>query len=156
MDDTLDLSGFQHAWGDLVSFYLGCSFTFEPALVSAGVRLPQMEQNRNTSMYLTNIPLRPVGKFGGRMFTSMRLVERSKLAEVFCLTSRYPQAHGAPIHVGDPARIGVRDLSTPSAGDPPVFEAGGNQVPVFWACGFSVSQILADVGKLAFFVAVCA
>ena len=89
----------------------------------------------------------PVGRFGGRMFVSMRPVEKSRLGEVFRLTSRYPQAHGAPIHVGDPARIGVHDLSALTAGDPPVFEAGRDQVPVFWACGFSVSQILADVGR---------
>ena len=143
MDDTLDLSGFEQSWGDLVSFYLGCSFTFEPALSNIGVRLLNMEQNKAVSMHVTNIGMKPVGLFSGFMYTSMRPVRKSQLGDVVRLTSQYPDSHGAPIHIGSPARIGVDNSSIPSPLDP----GEEDLVSVFWACGFSVSQILADVGE---------
>ena len=145
MEDTLDLSGFEQSWGNLVSFYLGCSFTFESALIANGIRLRNMERGLNISMFLANIQLNPVGTLGGRMLTSMRPIKRAQLSEAFRLSAEYPDFHGAPIHIGNPARIGVRDIAVPSAGDP--CEVEEDEVPVFWACGFSVSQILSSVGE---------
>lgn len=155
VDDTLDLSGFGQGWKELVSFYLGCSFTFESALLAAGIELTHVRQNKNTSMYLTNIPLQPAGAFGGHMITSMRPIKRTQLAKMFDLTARYPDAHGAPIHIGDPARIGVPDIFAPFAGSGPTFLEDEDEVPVFWACGFSVSQILTNVGEFCLCVLNC-
>lgn len=146
VDDVLDLSGFEKSWDNLVSFYLGCSFTFDGALSASGIRLRNVERGLNVSMFKTNIHLKSVGLFGSRMVTSMRPVKRSQLSEAFRISAQYPDFHGAPIHIGNPARIGVLDIAVPSAGDPSSFE--GDEVPVFWACGFSVSEILGNVGEL--------
>ena len=145
MDDTLDLNGFEQNWNNLVSFYLGCSYTFEGALCANGIRLRHIEQGLNVSAFLTNIQLKPVGLVEGQMYTSMRPIKKDLLPEVFRLSAQYPQSHGPPIHIGNPARIGVKDITNPEAGDPSTVEDG--EVPVFWACGFSVSQILSTAGK---------
>jgi uncharacterized protein YcsI (UPF0317 family) len=146
VEDTSDLSAFGKSWDNLVSFYLGCSFTFEGVMGASGISIRNVEQKKNVSMFLTDIQLNPVGLFGNRMFTSMRPIKKSQLAEVFCLSAQYPDYHGAPVHIGDPARIGVQDITTPAAGDPCAIE--GDEVPVFWACGFSVSHILSTAGEL--------
>ncbi len=143
VDEVLDLSGFEQSWEDMVSFYLGCSFTFERALSSRGIRVKNMEAGLCVSMYLTNIKLARVGAFDGLLVTSMRPIKKSRLAEAFSITSQYPDSHGAPVHIGNPARI---DVSVLLAGDP--CEVEEDEVPVFWACGFSNTQILKDVGKL--------
>lgn len=145
MEDTLDLSGFEQSWSNLVSFYLGCSYTFEGVLRANGIRLRHIEQGLNVSAFLTSIQLKPVGLVEGKMYTSMRPIKKDLLPEVFRLTAQYPQSHGPPIHIGNPARIGVKDITAPEAGDPSTVEDG--EVPVFWACGFSVSQILSTAGK---------
>ena len=147
VDDPLDLDGFESSWGDLVSFYLGCSFSFESALNCIGVKISNPEHVVPVSMYLTNIPLKPVGGFKGQMYVSMRTMRKSQLVDIFNVTGKYPLAHGAPIHVGNPARIGVWDVYATNGGDLPVFDKEGEEVAVFWACGYSVSQILSDVGK---------
>lgn len=153
VDYTLDLSGFEQSWGDLVSFYLGCSFTFEGALSEHGIRVKNIDLKRNVSLYLTNIMLKPVGQFGGPMYTSMRPVKKSQLAEAVRISAQYPKSHGAPIHIGNPARIGVQNISDPSAGDAPSFEE--DEVAVFWACGFSTSQVLESAGESIYFSARC-
>ena len=144
VDEVLDLGGFEQSWSNMVSFYLGCSFSFEQALQSSGVRVRTMEAGLCVPMYLTNICLEAVGALGGRMVTSMRPIRRDRLAEAFSITARYPSSHGAPIHIGNPARIGIADLSAVLGGDQVEME---EDVAVFWACGFSVSQILSGVGK---------
>ena len=147
VDKVFDLSGFEQSWSNLVSFYLGCSFTFEEALSSRGIRVKNREAGLSVSMYLSHVRLSPVGVFGGQLVTSMRPIKKGQLAEAFSITSQYPSSHGAPVHMGSPARIGVRDLSAPLAGDP--CEVEEDEVPVFWACGFSVGQILTkNHGKL--------
>jgi uncharacterized protein YcsI (UPF0317 family) len=124
---------------DLVAFLLGCSFTFESALVDAGVPLRHIAAARNVSMYRTTIACRPAGVFRGSMVVSMRPVPSALVDRTVSITAHFPLAHGDPVHIGDPAAIGIRDLESPDYGDPPVMEAG--DVPLFWACGVTPQHI---------------
>jgi len=119
--------------GDLVGFLLGCSFSFEWALLRAGVPVRHLEQGCNVPMYVTNIPCRSAGVFSGPMVVSMRPIPGGLVGRAVQVTARYPRAHGTPVHVGDPAAIGIRDLDRPDFGDPVTVRPG--EVPVFWACG---------------------
>ncbi len=118
---------------DLVSFLIGCSFSFETALLEAGVPLRHIEQGRNVSMYRTDVPCRPAGRLSGDLVVSMRFVPAGQVPTAVQVTGRMPRVHGAPVHVGSPESIGVRDLATPDFGDP--VEPHDGDVPVFWACG---------------------
>lgn len=118
---------------DLVSFLIGCSFSFERALLDAGVPVRNIEQGRNVAMYRTNRPCRPAGRLAGELVVSMRPVPASQVATAVQVTGRMPQLHGAPVHVGDPTSLGIADLDTPDFGEPIEFAEG--DVPVFWACG---------------------
>ncbi len=124
---------------DLVAFLLGCSFTFETAMARAGLPVRHMEDGRNVSMYITNITCRPAGSLHGPMVVSMRPLLPHDVPRAVLVTGRYPRAHGAPVHAGDPAAIGVRDLSRPEFGDPPRIKPG--EVPVFWACGVTPQAV---------------
>jgi uncharacterized protein YcsI (UPF0317 family) len=119
--------------GDLVAFLLGCSFTFERALLAAGVPVRHIEEGVNVPMYRTAVPCRPAGRFSGPLVVSMRPLAPGDVARAVQVTSRFPGAHGAPVHIGDPAAIGVQDLGAPDYGDPVTVRDG--EVPVFWACG---------------------
>ncbi len=125
---------------DHVAFAIGCSFTFENALLKAGVRMLHIEQDLTVPMYRTNIELTPAGPFGGSMVVSMRQIPEDQVDLAVEVTKGFPWAHGAPIHVGDPDRIGVADLNKPNWGDTPVPSDG---VPVFWACGVTPQNALA-------------
>jgi len=125
---------------DLVTVALGCSFTFENALIRDGIPQRHIDLGRNVSMYRTNIPLQPAGPFAGEMVVSMRPVRTDRVERVAAISARYPQAHGAPIAVGDPARIGIDDLAQPDYGDPVDILEG--EVPVFWACGVTPQNVL--------------
>ena len=129
------------AWwrDDLVAFLLGCSFTFEPALIEAGVPVRSIEHDTVVSMYRTNRMCEPVGRFQGPMVVSMRCIPGDKVDLATEITARYPDVHGAPVHAGDPAEIGIDDLSQPHWGDPPISEPG--DVPVFWACGVTPQAV---------------
>lgn len=118
---------------DLVSFLIGCSFSFESALHDAGVPVRNIEQHRNVSMYRTNIRCRPAGRLSGPLVVSMRPVPASQVVRAVQVTARMPNVHGAPVHVGSPASLGVFDLALPDFGD--AVEAQEGDVPVFWACG---------------------
>ncbi|MGY3846113.1 putative hydro-lyase [Streptomyces sp. NRRL F-5193] len=118
---------------DLVSFLIGCSFTFEGALDAAGVPLRHVEQGRNVSMYVTDRACRPAGRLHGPMVVSMRPVPARLVPMARRISGLLPAVHGAPVHAGDPAALGIRDLDRPDFGDPVVAEPG--DVPVFWACG---------------------
>jgi uncharacterized protein YcsI (UPF0317 family) len=122
-----------HWRADLVAFLVGCSFTFEAALLEAGVPVRHIEQNRNVPMYRTNIPCQPAGRFAGPMVVSMRPMVPADAIRATRICGKYPLAHGAPVHFGDPAAIGIADLATPDFGDPVEVRAG--ETPVFWACG---------------------
>jgi uncharacterized protein YcsI (UPF0317 family) len=118
---------------DLVSFLLGCSFTFENALLEAGIPMRHLEMNHNVPMYRTNIACQPAGRFAGPLVVSMRPLTPAHTIEATRVCARFPKAHGAPVHFGDPAAIGIRDIARPDFGDPVDIRPG--ELPVFWACG---------------------
>lgn len=126
--------------GDLVSFVIGCSFTFENALLAANVPVRHIEQNVNVPMYRTNIACNPAGKFGGPLVVSMRPLTPSQVVKATQICSRFPRAHGAPVHFGDPSTIGIRDIHKPDYGD--AVEIRADEVPVFWACGVTPQAAL--------------
>ncbi|MGY1742138.1 MULTISPECIES: putative hydro-lyase [unclassified Blastococcus] len=133
---------------DLVAFLIGCSFSFENALLDAGVPVRNIEQGRNVSMYRTSVPCRPAGRLSGPLVVSMRPVPAELVATAVQVTARMPQVHGAPVHVGDPGGLGIADLAAPDYGDP--VEAAPGDVPVFWACGVTPqAAVLASRPPLA-------
>ena len=118
---------------DLVSFLLGCSFTFERALAGAGVPIRHVEQGRNVPMYVTSRQCRPAGRLHGPMVVSMRPVPPEHLSAAIRESSLLPAVHGSPVHCGDPSGLGIEDLDRPDFGDPVAAEP--DDIPVFWACG---------------------
>ena len=124
---------------DLVSFLLGCSFSFEAAMSDAGIPLRHQEAGSNVPMYITNIATRPAGAFSGPMVVSMRPIPQAQIVRAVQVTSRFPDTHGAPIHIGDPAAIGIRDLAAPEFGD--AVEIRDGETPVFWACGVTPQAV---------------
>ena len=133
--DVVDL------WADdLVTFLIGCSFSFETALLEAGVPLRHHEQGRNVSMYRTSVPCRPAGRLSGDLVVSMRPIPAQQVATAVQVTARMPRVHGAPVHVGAPASIGIADLAAPDFGDAVVGHHG--DIPVFWACGVTPQAAL--------------
>jgi uncharacterized protein YcsI (UPF0317 family) len=118
---------------DLVAFLIGCSFTFERALLDAGVPVRHVESETNVPMYRTSVPTRRAGSLAGPLVVSMRPVPPGLVATAVRVTSRYPSVHGAPVHVGDPRALGITDLAAPDFGDP--VEVREGEIPVFWACG---------------------
>lgn len=127
---------------DSVGFLIGCSFTFEQAMASSGLPVRHVECGRNVPMYLTDIPLVPAGPFHGRMVVSMRPLNPADAVRAVQVTGRFPRAHGAPVHIGDPAAIGIGDIGKPDYGDPPELRAG--EVPVFWACGVTPQAVMLE------------
>jgi len=127
---------------DLVAFVLGCSFSFEEALVDAGVPLRHVEQNLNVAMYRTNIACAPAGRFSGPMVVSMRPLRPADAIRAIQITSRFPSVHGAPVHVGLPHLIGVTDLAKVDYGDA-VVALQDDELPVFWACGVTPQAVIA-------------
>ncbi len=126
---------------DLVGVVLGCSFTFESALVADGIRLRHLDAGTNVSMYRTSVACQPAGRFTGPLVVSMRPLAAADVVRASAITARYPTAHGAPVHAGDPAAMGIQDLSSPDYGDPVDMEEG--DVPVFWACGVTAQAAIA-------------
>jgi uncharacterized protein YcsI (UPF0317 family) len=125
---------------DFVSFLIGCSFTFESALLQAGVPVRHLEMNVNVSMYRTNRPCAASGVFQGPLVVSMRPLKPADAIRAVQITSHYPDVHGAPIHLGLPAQLGIADLSRPDYGDAvPVLD---DELPVFWACGVTPQAVL--------------
>lgn len=134
---------------DLVAFLLGCSFTFEWALLEAGVPLWNVENRKIVAMWKTSIATRPAGVFHGPMVVSMRPIRPGDLSKAVTASARFPGAHGAPIHIGDPAAIGIADITKPDWGDPQHFAPG--DLPVFWACGVT-PQAVALASKPPFMI----
>ena len=128
---------------DLVAFLLGCSFTFESALLQAGLPLRHLEMGCNVPMYRTNIACKPAGIFRGPMVVSMRPLTPADAIRAVEICSRFSRAHGAPVHLGDPAAIGIGDLGRPDFGDPVEIRPG--EVPVFWACGVTPQAVAMQV-----------
>jgi len=132
-----------HLWRpDFVGFALGCSFTFERALIAAGIPVRHIERGTVVPMYRTAVQTVPRGPFGGPVVMTMRPIAQERLAEVIQICARFPHAHGKPMHVGDPAAIGLRDLNAPDWGEPVPVAPG--EVPVFWGCGVTPQVALLD------------
>lgn len=128
---------------DFVSFLIGCSFSFESALLDAGVPVRHIEENCNVPMYKTNIPCTPAGIFHGNMVVSMRPLPHNQVVKAALVTGEMPRVHGAPIHVGDPSAIGIADISRPDFGDSVTIHEG--EVPVFWPCGVTPQNVVMNV-----------
>ena len=131
VDEPTDIT---NLWSDdLVTFVLGCSFSFEQPILQEGIRLQHVDRDTTVPMYKTRIACTPAGRFRGNMVVSMRPLAPADAIRAMQITSRFPAVHGAPVHIGLPAAIGIADLARPDWGDAPEMDAG--QLPVFWACG---------------------
>ena len=137
VDETADVSEYWR--DDLVSFLLGCSFSFETAMERAGIPLRHIEAGTNIPMFVTNIETTPAGAFSGPMVVSMRPIPKDLVVRTVQVTSRFPGVHGAPIQVGEPEAIGISDVLAPDLGDPVEIREG--EVPVFWACGVTPQAV---------------
>lgn len=139
-EEPLEISAL---WSDdLVTVALGCSFTFENALLRHGIPVRHMETGRNVPMYRSSIPLVPAGPFAGEMVVTMRPIPADQVTEAYRISAQFPQAHGAPIAHGDPGQLGISDLATPDWGEAVEVRAG--EVPVYWACGVTPQNVLLD------------
>lgn len=118
---------------DLVSFLIGCSFSFEGELLAAGIPVRHIEEGKNVPMFLTNIPCQSAGIFHGNMVVSMRPMPADQVVRAVNATASMPKVHGAPVHIGDPEKIGISDIQCPDFGDAVTVYPG--EVPVFWPCG---------------------
>lgn len=130
-EEVTDISAYWQE--DFVSFLIGCSFSFEGELLDAEVPIRHIEQGRNVPMFLTNIPCEPAGIFHGNMVVSMRPIPYKQVIRAVTATAAMPKVHGAPVHIGDPAQIGIVDIGKPDFGDS--VEIHDGDVPVFWPCG---------------------
>lgn len=126
---------------DLVSFVIGCSFSFEEALLQNDVPIRHIERGSNVPMYRTNIETTPAGRFHGPMVVSMRPLKPANAIRAVQITTRLPAVHGAPVHIGFPEQIGIKDIGKPDYGDPVPVEVG--ELPVFWACGVTPQAAIA-------------
>lgn len=128
---------------DLVTFAIGCSFSFEEALIDDGIEIRHITVGSNVPMYRTNIPCVPAGVFSGPLVVSMRPMKPADAIRAVQITSRFPSVHGAPVHLGFPASIGIADIGKPDYGDP--VPIGPEEMPVFWACGVTPQAVVAQV-----------
>jgi uncharacterized protein YcsI (UPF0317 family) len=124
---------------DLVAFLLGCSFSFETALLQAGVPVRHIEEGKNVSMFITSVPCTPAGAFNGPLVVTMRPIPAPLVPRAVQVSGRFPAVHGAPVHVGEPTALGIRDLGKPDFGDPVTIRPG--EIPVFWACGVTPQAV---------------
>lgn len=125
---------------NLVTFLIGCSFTFEYGLTEAGIPLRHVEQGRNVSMYITDRECRPAGRMRGPLVVSMRPIPAGQVEAATMISAMMPDVHGAPVHVGDPGALGIKDLAKPDFGD--AVDAEPGDVPVYWACGVTPQAAL--------------
>jgi uncharacterized protein YcsI (UPF0317 family) len=129
----------------MVSFLLGCSFSFESAMLAAGLPIRNMEEGKNVSMYITNRQCQPAGPFASPLVVTMRPMTPEQAVRAVQVTTRFHLTHGAPVHMGTPEEIGIRDLGRPEFGDPVTIHPG--EIPVFWACGVT-SNLAANSASL--------
>ncbi|MDF2035739.1 putative hydro-lyase [Cytobacillus oceanisediminis] len=139
-----ELSDITSYWNDdMVAFLIGCSFTFEDALLKNNIPIRHIEENRNVPMYKTNIGCVGAGQFEGPMVVSMRPMTEKEAIRAVQVTSRFPSVHGAPVHIGNPEAIGINNIQRPDFGDPVTIKDG--EVPVFWACGVTPQAVAMHV-----------
>jgi len=141
VDEPTDIRA--HWRGDLVAFVLGCSFSFEEALLEDGIELRHITCNATVPMYRTSIATAPAGPFHGPMVVSMRPMKPADAIRAIQITTRFPAVHGAPVHIGKPELIRIADLMKPDYGDPVPVNA--DEIPVFWACGVTPQSVVATV-----------
>ncbi|MDP6342582.1 MAG: putative hydro-lyase [Alphaproteobacteria bacterium] len=131
-----EVTGIGELWrDDFVGFAVGCSYSFEDALVRDGIEVRHISQGVCVPMYMTNVPLEPSGPFAGRMCVTMRPMTPRDAIRAIEITSRFPLTHGTPVHIGDPGQIGIDDLETPLVGDP--VEVREGEICVFWGCSIT-------------------
>lgn len=141
VEETNDIA---HLWrDDLVTFAIGCSFSFEDALIADGIEIRHIADGCNVPMYRTSLPTIKAGPFGGPMVVSMRPMKAADAIRAIQITSRFPSVHGAPVHIGDPTQIGISDLARPDYGDPVTVKP--DEIPVFWACGVTPQSVIAAI-----------
>lgn len=141
VDECTDVTKYYR--DDLVSFLIGCSFSFESELIDAGIEIRHNTMGCNVPMYITNIQCKPAGIFNGPMTVSMRPIPYDQVVRAVTVSATMPRVHGAPIHIGDPAVIGIKDINKPDFGDPVIIKDG--EVPVFWPCGVTPQSVLMNV-----------
>lgn len=138
---TETVSDIKKYWrDDFVTFLIGCSFTFEQAILDAGISIKHIDEGRNVAMYKTNIETEPAGVFKGNTVVSMRPFKKSLVDKVTEITNEFPNMHGGPVHAGDPKEIGIRNIDKPDYGDS--IEIAEDEVPVFWACGVTPQNVV--------------
>ncbi len=141
---TGEYSSVEHLWrDDLVSFLIGCSFSFESELIDAGIEIRHNTENCNVPMYRTNIDCESAGIFSGKMVVSMRPIPSSQVVKSVTVTAQMPKVHGAPIHIGNPIEIGITDINKPDFGDRVSIYPG--EKPVFWCCGVTPQSVIMNV-----------
>jgi uncharacterized protein YcsI (UPF0317 family) len=137
------VQGIKIFWrSDFVSFLLGCSFSFEEALLRANIPVRHIEENKNVPMFISSIACNSAGIFHGPMVVTMRPIPSEKVTQAVQITSRYASVHGGPIHMGNPSTIGIEDLGKPDFGDPVTIKK--TEIPVFWACGVTPHAVVMD------------
>jgi uncharacterized protein YcsI (UPF0317 family) len=141
VDEPTDIK--KHWRDDLVIFALGCSFSFEDALTEDGIELRHVTENCAVSMYRTNIPTTAAGPFHGPLVVSMRPMKAADAIRAIQITTRFPAVHGAPVHIGKPELIGIKDLAKPDYGSAVTVKS--DEIPVFWACGVTPQSVVATV-----------
>ncbi len=127
---------------DFVTFLLGCSFSFEEAMLRSKIPVRHLEENKNVPMFISSIPCKSAGVFHGPLVVTMRPIPSDKVTRAVQITSRYASVHGAPIHIGDPSTIGIKDLRKPDFGDPVTMKK--REIPVFWACGVTPQAVVME------------
>lgn len=127
---------------DMIAFLIGCSFTFETPLMENNIPVRHIEENCNVPMYKTNIMCNQAGIFSGPTVVSMRPMSPGDAIRATQITSRFPDVHGAPLHIGDPSLIGINDISKPDFGDAVTIKKG--EIPVFWACGVTPQAVIME------------
>jgi uncharacterized protein YcsI (UPF0317 family) len=141
VDEPTDIS---ELWrNDMVGFAIGCSFSFEEALIEDGIEVRHIACGCNVPMYRTNVDCVPAGVFHGKLVVSMRPMKPADAIRAVQITSRFPSVHGAPVHIGLPALIGIKDIAKPDYGD--AVPVGEDELPVFWACGVTPQSVIASV-----------
>mmetsp|Transcript_27823 Transcript_27823/g.36486 ORF Transcript_27823/g.36486 Transcript_27823/m.36486 type:complete len:215 (+) Transcript_27823:96-740(+) len=140
VDEPTEITGLWR--NDFITFLIGCSFTFDSILQREGLDVRHVSEGKNVAMYKTIIPCQRSGPFGGSLVVSMRPFSPLDAIKASEISSRYPNFHGSPVHIGDPNKIGIQDLDQPDFGDS--ITVGEDEVPVFWACGVSPQLAVMD------------
>jgi uncharacterized protein YcsI (UPF0317 family) len=141
VDEPTDIKSYWR--DDLVAFVIGCSFSFEEALTQDGIELRHIARHSNVPMYRTSIATVAAGPFHGPMVVSMRPMKPADAIRAVQITTRFPSVHGAPVHIGKPEMIGIKDINLPDYGD--VVPVHDDELPVFWACGVTPQSVVATV-----------